>query len=261
MRAQRQQKQQQVFHLFGQLPTELRLQIWAYTWKPRTVALYPVADDDFLRPMDRKKNRLPASAYVNSESRSETLRYYYKRSFAERDDFRWFNFGLDTLCLAAENGLQLLQFLDSDDLRKVQRLVVPETIPSLIQAATPCSDTWPVPVTESFESPEIEEVLQKNYPALKEITLTTSRWLPCTVYSIEEKRDLYYYFFDKTLSPFSSEGWGHMRTTYIGGLKVRHSPVGRKTYRQRYCCGLSEKDVKALEEEILDGLITWSRRF
>ncbi|KAI0416153.1 hypothetical protein F5X98DRAFT_344850 [Xylaria grammica] len=34
-----------------------------------------------------------------------------------------------------------------------------------------------------------------------------------------------------------------MRTTYIGGLKARHSPTGRETYRQRYCCQVSEIEV------------------
>jgi hypothetical protein len=43
-----------------------------------------------------------------------------------------------------------------------------------------------------------------------------------------------------------------MRTTYIGGLRVRHSPAWSKTYRQRYCCRLSERDVELLITAITD---------
>ncbi|KAI1753519.1 hypothetical protein F4782DRAFT_529398 [Xylaria castorea] len=245
-------QQQQVFHFFGQLPTELRLQIWVYTWKPRTVTLYPVENDYFLRPTN--KNRLPASAYVNSESRSETLRYY-KRCFAQQDDFRWFNFRLDTLCIPVLCCPQELEFLDPGDLRKVQRLIVPETVPGNIHAETPCEDTWPDPVTESFESPEVEELLRENYPALREITLITGIWLTCKSYSLQEEKELYLYDFIEGQSAFTDKGWGHMRTTYIGGLKVRHTPDGSKSYRQRYCCGLGEKDVEALEDDIIRQLI------
>ncbi|KAI0428367.1 hypothetical protein F5Y09DRAFT_289397 [Xylaria sp. FL1042] len=249
VRRRRQQEQlRQVFHLFGQLPTELRLKIWAYSWVSRTVSLYLIDADHFLRPGD--ENLLPASGYVNSESRSETLRHY-KRSFVHPDksDFRWFNFNLDALCLAT--SWPFLDDLDPADLRQVQRLIIPETLPSTL-AATPCPSTWPEPVTESFKSPKVEKLLAEKYPNLKEITLTTNRWHVYKQFSSENKVENYY-LFQRGLSPF--KGWGHMRTTYISGLKVRHSPSGSKSYRQRYCCRLSEEDVDFLVQVIVRLLV------
>ncbi|KAF2963866.1 hypothetical protein GQX73_g9702 [Xylaria multiplex] len=275
----RQKRQQGEFHLFGQLPTELRLQIWAYTWEPRTVSLYAIDRDHFLRPGG--KNLLPASAYVNYESRKETLRYY-KRCFAHPDksDFRWFNFRLDTLCLAA--NLPFLN-IDPNDLKQVQRLIVPDENPGTTFADTPCRDTWPEPVTQSFESPVVEALLEIKYPSLKELTLTANRWrvynarsplnrLPGVYTIFHILRDLNRWNLHRVVNSARyedqlgnkytlerddglGEGWGHMRTTYISGLKVRHSPSGRKTYQQRYCCKLSEEDVEALEETVLESLL------
>ncbi|KAI3321008.1 hypothetical protein HD806DRAFT_546837 [Xylariaceae sp. AK1471] len=213
-RRRRRQQQQREFHLFGKLPTELRLKIWVYTWKPRTVSLYPIDDDHFLRPGG--KNPLPASGYVNFESRSETLRHY-KRCFAHPDktDFRWFNFRLDTLCLAA--SWWFLDKLDPRDLRQVQRLIVPEPLSSAISAATPCRDKWPEPVTESFESPMVKELLEENYPSLREITLTTNMWMVREQYSPRDKLEDCYIF---QAHPSLYKGWGHMRTTYIEGFST-----------------------------------------
>ncbi|KAI0490613.1 hypothetical protein F4859DRAFT_508412 [Xylaria cf. heliscus] len=246
-------QQQQVFHLFGQLPTELRLRIWRYTWEPRTVSLFPATPDSFLRRKSRKP--LPASAYVNSESRSETLRYY-ECCFAQiNGDFRWFNFHIDTLCLALNDNLLDLNILDPTDLEKVQRLIVPGIFPGIVRADTPCRDTWPEPMTESFESPAVERALRYNYPSLREITLTTSRWAVAEFFDLAEEDNWHFEFWFIQMETLpSSRGWGHMRTTYIGGLKVRHTPLGPKTYRQRYCCRLSVKDFEALEEEILSCL-------
>ncbi|GAW27139.1 putative cyclin-like f-box protein [Rosellinia necatrix] len=235
-RRRHKQEQPQAFRLFQQLPAELRLQIWVCTWEPRTVSLFPSTDDgydklSFLRP--GSKNRLPTSAYVNSESRSEALRYY-KRCFANRDktDFRWFNFRLDTLCLASNPWA--LDMLDLGELRQVQRLIAPEFFPGAIHAMVSCDSTWPKPVTESFKSPAIKALLEHHYPSLREITLTTNIWV-----IINQK----YHF---TPQPSEFKGWGHLRTTYISGLKIRHSPSGSKTYRQRYCCRLSKSDIEIL---------------
>ncbi|KAI0805026.1 hypothetical protein GGR55DRAFT_293963 [Xylaria sp. FL0064] len=243
-----QQEQPQMFHLFGQLPTELRLKIWTHSWAPRTVSLYLVDADHFLRPGDR--NLLPASGYVNSESRSETLRHY-KRSFVHPDKtgFRWFNFDLDILCLAT--SWPFLDDLDPRDLRQVQRLIIPETLPGT-RAVTPCETTWPEPVTESFKSPKVEQLLMEKYPNLREITLTTNRWHVYKQVSSESRVENCY-LFQRGLSLF--KGWGHMRTTYISGLKVRHSPTGSKTNRQRYCCRLSEEDVDFLVQVIIRLLV------
>ncbi|KAI0904880.1 hypothetical protein F4823DRAFT_613198 [Ustulina deusta] len=203
-RQRHKQERQRVFQLFRQLPTEVRLKIWVHTWEPRTVSLYPSTDDggSFLRP--GTKNRLPASGYVNSESRSETLRYY-KPCFANRDktDFRWFNFRLDTLCLASDEWF--LDKLDPSDARQVQRLILPETFPGVIRAATPCRDTWPKPVTESFEAPIIKELLEEDYPNLKEITLTTNRWWVSKRYSLEKELEKYDYLFEPQASLY--KGW------------------------------------------------------
>ncbi|KAI1159081.1 hypothetical protein F5B18DRAFT_638118 [Nemania serpens] len=157
-RRQRQQEQEQqrqrVFHLFGQLPTELRLEIWVHSWEPRTISLFPIDYDNLIRPGG--KNRLPASGYVNYESRSETLRHY-KRCFAHPDksDFRWFNFRLDTLCVPT--SMRDIEKLDYRDFRQVQRLIIPELLPGLACVWTPCPDTWPETAIQSFESPMIED--------------------------------------------------------------------------------------------------------
>ncbi|KAI1823735.1 hypothetical protein F4861DRAFT_549488 [Xylaria intraflava] len=245
-----------IFHHFGRLPSELRLKIWVHSWEPKTITIFPSNTGHFiLRRTPNKKdiNRLPSSAYVNAESRSETLRYY-KRCFAQRDksDFRWFNFRLDTLCVAGDCHLKKLRFLDPNDLKKVQRLIVPESSPVCTKAATPCEDTWPKPSADSFESPGVEHLLRKNYPNLREITLTTSRWYISSIYGTRN----HYEFWFIRWHVFQEWGWGYMRNTHIGKLKVRHSPLGPRSYLQRYSCRLSEKDIEALEEELIMRLDT-----
>ncbi|KAI1202099.1 hypothetical protein F5X97DRAFT_253134 [Nemania serpens] len=224
------------FHLFGQLPTELRLEIWAHTWHPRTVSIGLIDYDE--TPPPREKNPLPASGYVNFESRSETLRYY-KRSFARpgTSDFRWFNFRLDTLWVTDPLGPEgMFEFVDFG---QVERLSIPQPHDSVAEATTPCPSSWPKPVTESFESPIIKELLAAKYPSLKEVTLRTSRWYissgGCSDYRPRVLR---------------LGAWGHLRTTYIGGLKVQHSTEGPESYEQLYCCRLSEVDVELLVESI-----------
>ncbi|KAJ8126527.1 hypothetical protein O1611_g7112 [Lasiodiplodia mahajangana] len=242
---QKQQEKERVFHLFGKLPTELRLEIWTHTWEPRTVTIYPTENGVFMRP--RGGNFLPASGYVNFESRSETLRYY-KRCFDHGDekDFRWFNFDLDTLCVATDPCLDLL---DLTELRQLQRLIVPDDFPGVVRAATRCRDTWPKPITESFESAKVEEYLQEYYPSLREVTLTTSKW---GWYMVPPKWE-YRFLFRPSESSF--KGWGHMRTTYVGRLRIRHSPAGSKTDRQRYSRRFSKKDVDWFLELIADLLL------
>ncbi|KAI1131175.1 hypothetical protein F5Y10DRAFT_79040 [Nemania abortiva] len=237
----RRQQEELVFPFFRELPAELRCMVWEHSWEPRTVTLYPIEPTDkpvFLRP--RGGNLLPASGYVNTESREHTLRRY-KRCFSHGDstDFRWFNFHLDTLCLATF-GYYLVK-LDHAELRQVQRLIVPEWFPGCVRAATPCPDTWPEPVSESFDSPEMEELLEKHYPSLREITLTTGKWAIQWCLERIAKKPEDCWKFEPRRSPYV--GWGHMRTTYVGKLKVRHSPSGGKTYQQRYCCRMSDKDV------------------
>ncbi|TGJ88613.1 hypothetical protein E0Z10_g170 [Xylaria hypoxylon] len=234
----RQQQRKQMFHLFGQLPTELRLEIWAQTWEPRSLSIYPIDDDHFLCPGGR--NRLPASAYVNSESRSETLRHY-KRRLAHRDktDFRWFNFHLDTLCLGGDSWF--LDKLDPRDLRQLQRLIVPEALLGAIRAATHCHDTWPEPVTRSFESPMVKERLEEKYPSLREIAFaTTGKWFP--PYVPDDIRENCY-LFEPRYGP--CKAWGHMKTTYIAGIRVRHS----------HCCRLIEEEVEFLSDAIIKLLV------
>ncbi|KAI1369744.1 hypothetical protein F5Y08DRAFT_477 [Xylaria arbuscula] len=278
-RRQKKSQPQQVFHLFGELPTELRLEIWAHTWEPRTVSIYPINENYFLLP--EGKNQLPASAYVNSESRSETLRHY-KRCFAHhnKSDFRWFNFRLDTLCVAAGPVFGFLKHLDPGDLRQLQRLIVPSTFTAFIHAATPCRDTWPEPVTQSAESSIMEIILEDDFPNLKEITLTTNQWGPPVQWmsganrkkalegdysklkevtitknhwpepvpdvSGDEWKD--YYLFERSLVLSHEEGLalGHMRNTYINGLRVRHSTAGHKTHKQRYCCQMNTQGLDEL---------------
>ncbi|KAI0106468.1 hypothetical protein GGR51DRAFT_171247 [Nemania sp. FL0031] len=249
-RRQRKQKPQQerVFHLFGRLPTELRLEIWKRTWEPRTVTLYPIEHGTFLRP--RGGNLLPASGYVNAESRSETLRYY-KRCFdhGDKTDFRWFNFHLDTLCIATYTIY--LSSLDPTELRQIQRLILPEDLPGFARDMTPCRNTWPKPVTESFESAEVEENLQEYYPSLREITLTTSHWGPWRM-----GRGWEGVSWEDRYACFRCESkFGHMRTAYIGKLKIRHSPNGKRTFRHRYGYRLSEHHVEFFLGMIADLLV------
>ena len=235
------------------------------------------------------KNELPVSAYVNSESRSETLRYY-RRCFAHPDnsDFRWFNFHLDTLCLAAEPPLPFLEHLDPGDLRQLQRLIVPVSTTGILEAATPCRDTWPKPVTQSIESSMMEIILEEDFPSLKEVTLTTNQWYPprqalsgdwrkrafdghhseMIEVTLTTKHwpapvpgvcgDEWKDYFLLERSPVRWDeglGLGHMRTTYINGLKVRHSTAGRKTYKQRYCRQMKQQDLDLLAEYVKDVLL------
>ncbi|KAI1148151.1 hypothetical protein F4825DRAFT_434955 [Nemania diffusa] len=244
-KAQRRQQEARVFHLFGQLPTELRLKIWRHSWQPRTISLYPISDTSFLRP--GTENRLPASGSVNVESRRETLRCY-EPSFAHPDmrAFRWFNFRIDSLCLATGGYLEALEFFNPDDLRRIRRLIVPSGIPGLNGELTPCRSTWPKPVSESIPSPDIEELLHLYFPSLEEIILTAHEWF---VYKGENGS--YVYEFQESSSIAPGGGWGHMRTTTFSGLKVRHSVAGRKTYHERYCCRLGEEAIELLENQVM----------
>ncbi|KAI1170350.1 hypothetical protein F4777DRAFT_592001 [Nemania sp. FL0916] len=237
------QQQLQVFHHFGQLPTELRLMIWVQSWTPRTVTIYPTGHRQFSYP--RGKVLLPASGYVNTESRGETLRHY-KRSFAYQNDTDapcWFNFELDTLCVACRP--LCFSDLNVSDLRQLQRLIIPEQLHGRFPAETPCDDTWPQPVSECFESIDLEITLEDDYPSLREITLTTQ-----TRFIEKDGQEEFNHLFRG--STCTGKPWAHMRTNYIGGLKVRHSPIGGKTYQSRYCRGLSKKDIDRLVDTLIE---------
>ncbi|KAJ8116408.1 hypothetical protein ONZ43_g4449 [Nemania bipapillata] len=243
-KAQRRQQEARVFHLFGRLPLSLIHQIWKYSWQPRTIALYPISNTSFLRP--GTENCLPVSAYVNAESRGLTL-MYYERAFAHWDKsaFRWFNFEIDSLCLATEGTLEPLEFYDPDDLRRIRRLIVPCGLAGLNGELIPCHSTWPKPVSESLSSPYIRELRHLYFPSLEEITLVTQSW---SVYKGEDGS--YIYDLDKARSIIPGGGWGHMRTTTFGRLRVRHSIAGRKTYHERYCRRLSKLAADILEDEV-----------
>ncbi|KAI1178727.1 hypothetical protein F4777DRAFT_536559 [Nemania sp. FL0916] len=257
----RERKKQEVgvFHHFRQLPTELRLEIWKYSWEPRTITLFPRRNGHFFRP--NSQNKLPASGYVNSEARMETLKHY-KRSFVQvnKKAFRWFNFAIDTLCLPRRYSYLHTKLLNPDDIKKVQRLIVPFCAPFTIDAATPCRSTWPKPVTDSFECGLIEGLREANYPSLKEITITTTEWLkhdrPGTLPisyddAIDDDDNLLRH------QNFWNIPWGHMRTAYISGLRVRYTPIGPNSDQQRYCCRLSDNDKRGLIYDMIGHLETW----
>ncbi|KAI1738467.1 hypothetical protein F4680DRAFT_180364 [Xylaria scruposa] len=160
------------FHPFGELPIELRLKIWVHTWEPRTVTLFPANGVYSLRRTD--KIPLPTSAYVNTESRGETLRHY-KCCFV--GDSRWFNFRLDTLCIAVECGPEDLESLDPSNPGAVRALSKPfssrlDSTTNYPVVYTRC-DLRPEPVIKSFKSPRVEKLFQKNSSAL-----STSRRSP-----------------------------------------------------------------------------------
>ncbi|KAI1176384.1 hypothetical protein F4777DRAFT_597704 [Nemania sp. FL0916] len=244
------QQSQRVFHRFGDLPQELRFQIWEATWEPRTVPLIPKQQLN-QSPWDPtwKRNRLPVSAYVNSESRSETLRQYFP-CFPQptKTDVRWFNPRLDTICLAKWYSMQDFKFCNRGHLKKIERMIVPQLMPGFINASVPRADTWPEPLTESFESSPVAELL-KDWPKLKEIMLTTSAWEPLGRHlppsGIER---LSHYEYVQKQSPNGS--WGHMRTVYLDKLKIQFSPAAPRTYEQQYCRGLSELDARELEDSV-----------
>ncbi|KAI1113672.1 hypothetical protein F5Y14DRAFT_451864 [Nemania sp. NC0429] len=233
--------QQRGFPRFGELPTELRLEIWAHTWSPRAISLTPINRKDFRS--SGAKNRLPTSAYVNSESRFETLRHY-KRWFAQPDKpgFHWFNYRLDTLYMPTP--LPLKDILDFIDIKKVQRLIVPASLPSIVRAATlNCdirSEPVPEPVPESSELTMVEDQLKEKFPGLREVTMTTINWC-------EGKRD------DDQKSRKGPWGWSCIEIAYVSGLKVLYS--SDKTYRRRYRCRLSEEEIEFLGDSIIQQVI------
>ncbi|KAJ8120988.1 hypothetical protein ONZ43_g2450 [Nemania bipapillata] len=244
--------QQRVFHLFGQLPAELRLEIWTHTWQPRTVVLCPVSNTDLLCPND--ENRLPASGYVNWESRSETLRYY-KPCFAVRENskFRWFNHRLDTLCLAQhwyhEWYLDEFRFSNADDLRQVRRLILPQSLPDRHGALMPCPSAWSQPARQWFPSPKIERMRALYFPQLREVILISHWWYAVTDKNGNCVRKL------GLPDGFTLTGEeGHLRTDYLGGLKVRHLVQGKKTWQQRYSWRLTGETVGQLESDIASQL-------
>ncbi|KAI0189878.1 hypothetical protein F4808DRAFT_32234 [Astrocystis sublimbata] len=234
------------FHLFGKLPTELRRMIWRFALEPRIVTILPSWDCYEMQP--RRKPRLPASGYVNRESRSETLRHY-KRCFELEGDFHWFNFDLDTLCSPTGVCLQICQFRDPSDLMKVQRMISPNSLPNKLKAKMPCEDTWPDPVIDSIDpSDEVQEGLESNFPALREVTLTSFRWH--LHHEIEEYTgDVIGVSWQRDDSHCYAK-LAHMRTAYLGKVRVNYSPRGEKSHQQRYCCRLREKDAIWLDRVI-----------
>ncbi|KAI1430545.1 hypothetical protein GGR50DRAFT_193760 [Xylaria sp. CBS 124048] len=174
--------QDRVFHLFGQLPTELRLDIWVASWEPRTVSGFArCCFEDDGHTLDEHPQGLPASAYVNSEARGETLRYY-KQCFAQRNGHRgviWFNSRLDTLCLASIPEIDRLrwvpgrlEFVNPDDLISVRSLVLPPA--HRIETVTSGEDIPP-------EEPGFATFLDKVFPSLEKITFVSDCWRlkPC----------------------------------------------------------------------------------
>ncbi|KAI1188208.1 hypothetical protein F5B17DRAFT_281147 [Nemania serpens] len=248
---QRQKEEQQpprVFHLFRQLPTELRLEIWTHTWEPRIVSIFPIVDTEPLR--------YPASGYVNFESRSETLRYY-KRCFAypHKSDFRLFNFRLDTLCVTTKFE-DIMHKLDPVEASQVQRLIFPDCVVAEAFTMVPCA-RWPEPLNESFESPTIERRLKEKYPSLREVTLTSS-WYGYKLDVHDSRGRPYHAFSSRDNNNWVR--WDDMKTACLGGLKVRYCPpLWSQPYHKGHCYRLSKGDVRLLKQSI-KALLFSSRR-
>ncbi|KAI1505639.1 hypothetical protein F5X99DRAFT_214800 [Biscogniauxia marginata] len=114
------------FERFPILPPELRRGVWHATWTPRDVKPRLKQTDD--GPVTVGAD-LPVSAWVNHESREETLRRY-KLAFAigAHPTRVYFNFDLDTLYLGVRDR-QPRALFGAGDLARVQRLSVPKWLP------------------------------------------------------------------------------------------------------------------------------------
>ncbi|KAK8136974.1 hypothetical protein PG984_004914 [Apiospora sp. TS-2023a] len=93
------------FKPFTRLPIELRLKIWRLTWTPKKIwankALFECIDEPFhelQHDYSLPDGNLPVTAWVNKESRKETLRFY--RKFADSQYYvfdSYFNAEIDSL--------------------------------------------------------------------------------------------------------------------------------------------------------------------
>ncbi|CAJ2507347.1 Uu.00g085330.m01.CDS01 [Anthostomella pinea] len=132
------------FHFFSKLPSSVRRRIWRHTWEPREVVPTDfVQEGCFIRgaPYDYHEH-MPASGYVNQESRQETILHYELsfRSPLNRAGV-WFNFSLDTLFMPLHHRPWV--HYDHDDLERLQRLSMPEWLPVGWYDATKRPLQWP----------------------------------------------------------------------------------------------------------------------
>ncbi|KAK5634587.1 hypothetical protein RRF57_010300 [Xylaria bambusicola] len=160
------QQELREFHLFPNLPIEIRWMVWHYTWEPKTVEVFECVYGCGI--VDRYTKWLPISSQVHKESRRETLMFYKSAFTNAQNRYCFFNFDLDNLL--NNSCRHMLRWLDSDDCQQLQRLSVSLCIPLV------APDIFTKSVTESFEAREIEEFLDKKYPKLKQITVLEMTW-------------------------------------------------------------------------------------
>ncbi|KAK8001149.1 hypothetical protein PG991_013371 [Apiospora marii] len=116
------------FKPFSRLPIELRLKIWRSTWTPKEIwvkkALFKCFDEEFKHPYPLPDANLPVTAWVNQESRKETLRLYRTIPDSEYYTFdSYFNAKMDSLKLDV-CARSLFRSFDPVHLLGVQRLTI-----------------------------------------------------------------------------------------------------------------------------------------
>ncbi|KAK7953286.1 hypothetical protein PG988_013980 [Apiospora saccharicola] len=116
------------FKPFTRLPIELRLKIWRLTWKPKEIwankALFECFDEEFKHHYTLPDGNLPVTAWVNQESRKETLRFYRKLAESQYYVFdSYFNPEMDSLQLDV-CARSLFRSFSPAHLLGVQRLTI-----------------------------------------------------------------------------------------------------------------------------------------
>lgn len=111
------------FHLFPQLPSELRSQIWRLAAsEPRHIRLQTNRDNPLIQYLIPSLPP-PAILHTCQESRTEAQAYYTKAfSVANAPQFIWTNFNVDTI--EVENIYQAYN-LGETDIVQIQRLAIP----------------------------------------------------------------------------------------------------------------------------------------
>ncbi|KAI1431831.1 hypothetical protein GGR50DRAFT_37050 [Xylaria sp. CBS 124048] len=247
-----------VFHFFGKLPKEIRFKIWQMTWEPRTVTMFPTDNKHYWHPQRKEENVLPASGYVNVESRSETLRYY-KRCFVQpgREDFRWFNHRIDSLGIAFDWCLNTLKFVDPTDLWKVRRFVAPQQS-GIFWSSKPVEATDPsVRAIEHFDVPVITDLLKKYWPQLKELVLTTNKWRIGLQWTPNGEAELPVLLFPPV--PLCRR-CHYMKTTYLSGLRVRYPRAGGQHDGDKSSGKLTEAELEFLKDQVISWLMEHGNR-
>ncbi|KAK8054620.1 hypothetical protein PG994_009687 [Apiospora phragmitis] len=161
------------FHPFPRLPLEIRRQIWQATWLPDRVNLWllrtPSPQNNWYWRRFWKR-RLPATAHVNRESRSETMRKYYK---IPNSPFLEFNARINELdALLFEPYPRCATDYPEDILHKFKRLyiTVHESAPECLYGKGRFSDRPGYETLDNF----LRYVVWRYFSSLQEIEVAVS---------------------------------------------------------------------------------------